>query len=264
MAEKLEKIHQINGVKIGYTKKQITSYGGLSMIAMFFDKIGLKEAIGEMLPITEKSPNAMKAEEKILGFMTLLMTGASRFSHMLYVGNPSVLKSIFGLERLPLAGTTLTRYFRKIRNVGQANSLSENVWGYVKKVVKWSDIESDWLSFDSTVVTRYGEQEGAKKGYNPNKRGRASHHPLFAFLNGTQLVINIWNRSGNTSSKHHIIDFFEDAYRRLVDVVKLKGVLADSGFYDETFIKSIESKNLPFIITAKLYSTTQSKNSKRI
>ena len=34
------------------------------------------------------------------------------------------------------------------------------------------------LDFDSSVITRYGKQEGAKKGYNPNKRGRLSHHPL--------------------------------------------------------------------------------------
>lgn len=39
------------------------------------------------------------------------------------------------------------------------------------------------LDLDSIVITRYGEQEGAKKGYNPNKRGRLSHHPLIAFVN---------------------------------------------------------------------------------
>ena len=49
------------------------------MLAMFFDKIGLKESIGTIFTMTEISPNAMKAEEKILGFMTLLMTRASRF-----------------------------------------------------------------------------------------------------------------------------------------------------------------------------------------
>ena len=29
------------------------------------------------------------------------------------------------------------------------------------------------LDLDSTVMTRYGAQEGAVKGYNPSKRGRA-------------------------------------------------------------------------------------------
>ena len=36
------------------------------------------------------------------------------------------------------------------------------------------------LDLDSTVFDRCGRQEGAKKGYNPRKPGRLSHHPLLA------------------------------------------------------------------------------------
>src|SRR6266536_2750915 len=46
------------------------------------------------------------------------------------------------------------------------------------------------LDVDSSVITRYGEQEGSKNGYNPTKRGRNSHHPLFAFVNDTRMVAN--------------------------------------------------------------------------
>jgi len=31
-------------------------------------------------------------------------------------------------------------------------------------------------------MTRYGNQEGAKRGYNPKKKGRPSHQPQLAFL----------------------------------------------------------------------------------
>ena len=37
MSEKSEKILQINGVKVGYTDKKITSYGGFSLVAKFWD-----------------------------------------------------------------------------------------------------------------------------------------------------------------------------------------------------------------------------------
>ena len=250
-------VHEINGIKIGYTEKKITSYGGFSMLAMFFKKIGLKAALNQIIPIQETSPNAMKAEEKILSFMTTVIAGGRRFSHLMYLGNLEVIKSVFGLKRLPEAGTTLTRYFSKIKHLGDAEKLSEGMWQYLRKVIDWDQIKDDWLSFDSTVITRYGEQEGAKKGYNPSKKGRASHHPLLAFLNGSRLVVNIWNRSGNTASKNNIMAFFDSAYHRIVDLIKIKGVLADSGFYDESFIQSIEEKELKYIITAKLYSTLQ-------
>ena len=166
-------IHEINGIKIGYTEKKITSYGGFSMLAMFFKKIGLKAALNQIIPIQETSPNAMKAEEKILSFMTTVIAGGRRFSHLMYLGNLEVIKSVFGLKRLPEAGTTLTRYFSKIKHLGDAEKLSEGMWQYLRKVIDWDQIKDDWLSFDSTVITRYGEQEGAKKGYNPSKKGRA-------------------------------------------------------------------------------------------
>ena len=47
------------------------------------------------------------------------------------------------------------------------------------------------LDIDSSVMTRYGEQEGAKKGYNPTKKGRPSHHPLIAFIADVKLVANL-------------------------------------------------------------------------
>jgi len=249
--------HQINGINIGYTDKKITSYGGFSLIAKFFKKVGVKEALIKIMPIKETSPNAMKADEKILGFITLLLAGATRFSHLLYVGDPESIKSLFGLNRLPLAGTTLTRYFNKIKTMWESEQVSEGIWNYMKSIVDWAKIKSDWLSFDSTVVTRYGKQEGAQKGYNPNKKGRPSHHPLLAFLNESRMVLNIWNRSGNTSSGDNIIAFFESVYARIQDLITIKGILADAGFYTKEFIQTIESKKLKYIITAKLYYTLQ-------
>ena len=71
------------------------------------------------------------------------------------------------------------------------------------------------------------------------------------------MVLNLWNRSGNTSSANNIIEFFECCYQRIVSLIKIKGVLADSGFYMESFIEAIELKNIYYVITAKLYSTVQ-------
>lgn len=41
-----------------------------------------------------------------------------------------------------------------------------------------SILRSITLDMDSTVITRHGEQQGAARGYNPNKRGRLSHAGL--------------------------------------------------------------------------------------
>lgn len=56
------------------------------------------------------------------------------------------------------------------------------------------------IDWDSTVITRYGHQEGAEVGYNPSKPGRPSHHPLVASLAGTRLCPMIQMRPGNVGS----------------------------------------------------------------
>ena len=259
MSKKREKIHTINGIKIGYSEKKITSYGGFSLLAMFFKKIDLKNTLNQIMPIEQTSPNAMSGAEKLLGFITMVIAGGRRFSHLMHLGNPEVIKEVFGLKRLPMAGSTLTRYFNKISYLGLSEQISEKVWVCLKGIIDWKLINEDWLSFDSTVITRYGEQEGAVKGYNPSKKGRPSHHPLLAFLNRSRIVLSIWNRPGNTASNNNIISFFDHVWNRLSGLVKIKGILADSGFYDESFIQSIEEKGLNYIITAKLYSTLQKK-----
>ena len=257
MPKKSKKDHRVNGIRIGYTDKKITSYGGYSLLGMFFEKIGLKSELNELMPIEQVSPNAMSGAEKLLGFMSTVIAGGRRFSHIMYLGNLDVIKNVFGVKRLPVAGSTLTRYFNKIKHLGSAEQVSERVWTYLKKIIDWKVICEDWLSFDSTVITRYGEQEGADKGYNPSKKGRPSHHPLLAFLNRNRIILSIWNRPGNTASKNNILAFFDHVWNRLYGLVRIKGILADAGFYDESFIQSIEEKDLKYVITAKLYSTLQ-------
>ena len=87
MSEKQEKNHRINGIRIGYTDKKITSYGGYSMLAIFFEKINLKSVLNTLMPIEEVSPNAMSGSEKLLGFMSTVIAGGQRFSHVMYLGD---------------------------------------------------------------------------------------------------------------------------------------------------------------------------------
>ena len=56
-------------------------------------------------------------------------------------------------------------------------------------------------------MTRYGDQEGAKKQYNPNKRGRFSHHSLIAFIADVNLFTNMWLSSGDASSANNFLSF---------------------------------------------------------
>ncbi|MEM8940492.1 MAG: transposase, partial [Bacteroidota bacterium] len=91
-------------------------------------------------------------------------------------------------------------------------------------------MDSYTLDVDSTVLTHYGRQQGAKKGYNPQKPGRNSHHPLLAFIDECKMIANFCLRSGDAYTTNNFLSFLQDTLHRLKG--KKVGLLrADSGFY---------------------------------
>ena len=49
-------------------------------------------------------------------------------------------------------------------------ALAEGLWQYqFEWVIPWRKVVEDYLTFDTTVVVRYGQQEGARKGPNPRR-----------------------------------------------------------------------------------------------
>ena len=252
---------EINKVGIEFTDKKITAYGGFSLLAAFFEKIKLREILQEVIPVKERSPNRISIYSKILSYTLMIYAGGSRFSHLLYLGSQEVLSELFAVGRLPLASTTLTRLFRKIKSMKGVEDLSEGLWQwqYLAKLVPWRKLKEDWLTFDSTVLERYGKQEGVKRGYNPKKKGRGSHSPLMAFLNKSKYVINLWNRPGNVATWNNILGFFESTWHRINSHIDIKGIIADSGFYLREFIEVLEQRGLLYIIAARLYHPLQRK-----
>ena len=250
---------EVNKVEIEFTNRKLSAYGGFSLLAAFFEKIKIREVLEEVIPVKEVSPNSIGIYGKVLAYSLMLYAGGSRFSHLLYLGCQEVLTTLFAVKRLPLASTTLTRLFGKIKKLKDVEDMSDGLWCYLSKLIPWSKIIEDWLTFDSSVLERYGKQEGVKKGYNPKKKGRGSHNPLFAFLNKSKYVVNLWNRPGNAASWNNILGFFESTWHRLNGFIKINGIITDSGFYLLEFIQMLEAKGLRYIIAARLYMPLQRK-----
>jgi hypothetical protein len=112
------------------------------------------------------------------------------------------------------------------------------------------------LDFDSTILSRFGEQQGAKKGYNPKKKGRPSHHPLMAFVADVNLIANFWLRSGDSSSSNNFKAFFDDTIAKIKE--KTIGLIRmDSGFFADDILKIMEEKAIHYIVAVKFYKPIQ-------
>jgi hypothetical protein len=121
------------------------------------------------------------------------------------------------------------------------------------------------LDLDSSVLTRYGDQEGARLGYNARKPGRKSHHPLMAFVADCRMVANLWLRSGNAHSANNLFSFLEDTLSKLEG--KKVGLLrCDSSFYGEEIFRYLEEREegpISYVIAARLYPPVQREISKQ-
>jgi hypothetical protein len=101
------------------------------------------------------------------------------------------------------------------------------------------------LDLDFTVMTRYGAQESAARGYNPGKRGRASHPSLRAFVADTRMIANSRLRPGNNRSANNGQAFLANTRHRLGG--KHGSLLrTDSGFLD-----TLDSLALHYILARR-------------
>ena len=113
------------------------------------------------------------------------------------------------------------------------------------------------LDLDSTIFCREGQQEGARKGYNPRRKGRNSHHPLLAVLAEAPFILHGWLRSGNCSSARGAVEFLKEALALAPATLKVRCVRADSGFFADEFLAFLESRALSYVVVARLTSAVK-------
>jgi hypothetical protein len=240
--------------EISYTNKEITPWGGMVLLQQMLQKAGLKKVIEDCpdLPLP-KSNRGYPPSIIIESFLVSIWSGANRFLHTEVTRHDKALGDIFDWKRTP-GQDTYKRFFGKFtQSINQR--VSDHFYTWMFNNVQFDNYT---LDCDSTVMTRYGNQQGAKKGYNPQKRGRASHHPLMAFISDVKMVANFWLRSGNTSSSEGFVAFLEDTFQKLqnktVGLVRL-----DSGFYSKEILDYLEQKEKPinYVIAVKFYEPIQ-------
>ena len=238
---------------IEYSDKQVTPYGGMSLMKRFIDQTGIRNFLGS-LDLPQPGSNRGYAPGHIVeSFWLSIWTGASRYIHCDWLRYDKVLQSIFHWDQMP-SQSTYSRFFGKFsqkRNTEVFPVLQNWFFDQI-------GVDNITVDFDSTVITRYGDQQGSAKGYNPNKRGRNSHHPLMAFVGQTRMVANAWLRPGNTADSSSCKCFMEEPFDQALKGKKVGLVRADSGFYTEELLSYLEEKHHKYIMAVRMYPNVKS------
>ena len=178
-----------------------------------------------------------------------LALGAERFEHFTRYRRDRLLGELLGIERFG-SPDTLRRLFLRF-GYREVTEVSERLMRFSLARMR-PILLGHTLDMDSTILCRYGEQEGSLKGYNPKKPGRPSHHPLVAFLAEGRRLLWAVLRSGNSGSANGCVEFLKQALTVLPAGQRIGLVRADAGFFEKRLLEYLESQELPYIIVARL------------
>lgn len=242
-----------NSLQIEFTDREITAWGGMSLMKQLLDKSGILRFMTTLPLPPQLSNRGYNPLQLIVHFWVGVWCGASRFEHLEQTRHDGVIAKIFGWKKM--AGhKAFQRYFRKF-----TQSRNHRVFhGLYQWFFQQLQFDNFTLDMDSTVMTRYGEQQGAKVGYNPAKRGRKSHHPLMAFVAECRMVANVWLRPGNTGAANNCLSFVCETLSHL-EGKKIGLLRADSGFHDQKIFAWLErpKQTINYIIAMRFHAPLQ-------
>jgi hypothetical protein len=238
-----------NKVVLRETKRAVTPYGGLAVFVEYLRTIGYSDAIRKFIPVQLTSPNAIDPAETFTAFLVSVLSGARRFAHAGLLRLDKAMHCLLGIARFP-TDDTMRNLFKRFNQAKVSEFYSGLTQWQLQRLPERSEGYS--LDLDSTIFERYGQQQGALKGYNPKKHGRPSHHPLLGVMAEAHFVLHAWLRSGNCSSSRGVVEFLKEALGLLAKVHQIRVVRADSGFFDDKFLSFLEAQNLPYIVVARL------------
>jgi DDE family transposase len=229
--------------------KNLTAYGGLLPVAIMLERLGFQQLVEEVVTFTRQT-RVMTAYQFVLGMVLSIYVGFSRLYHLRFLEREPMLVGILKIVRLP-PQSTFWRFLASLHLNVPAQLLEvqrqmrQRVWDAAN--VK---LETVTLDTDTTVHTLFGNQMGARKGYNPKHRGKKSYQPILTFLHETKEYICGELRTGDRPDGKQIRKHLEKVFASLAKSVKRILARVDSGFYCWEAVETYERYGAEFILSA--------------
>lgn len=237
-------------LKISFTEKNVTHFGGIYLLHLFLKRIRLKSLLSKKVFFAQRN-NHYTISELILALVYPIVLGFGRIETTHLLRHNGVFQYLTGLPAYP-DPQTLRRFLLRMAPLSLARLRRFHDKLLSSMMLKPSLPTRIIFDMDSTVLVLYGKQEMANIGYNPKKRGRPSYHPLVCF-NG--ITKDYWLgelRPGDAHTAAGVLDFLRASFAKVPPSVKAIIIRADKGFYDHQTIEYLESNNALFAIVARL------------
>ena len=151
------------------TDKALTTNGGFAAFASFLNRSKIIDKLVATCPIGRTSNNTLPVRDIIISFVLTCIVEGRRLRHVRFIRNDAVIAKLFKLERRICSDDTFRRFFAAIESEAGKKWIDGAF-----EILSGALPQSFIIDWDSTVTTRYGEQQGVETGYNPMKPGRGA------------------------------------------------------------------------------------------
>lgn len=235
---------------IEYTSKPLSGWGGLSLMFEYLERIGFLDELRTAIKEVKRSNNRVENFDVVLTFWATVLMGGNRFAHVQRVLHDEVVRRISGARRLG-SEDTVRRFFLSL-SASEAEDLYTALQRFTSRLML-RHIREDVLDLDSTILERYGQQEGVSKGYHSRRGGQQSHHPLLGMLSRSKHIVLVWLRAGGAQTLRGADEFVRELLARLPSGFRISAIRADSGFFNEQYLRLFEEQSLPYIIPIRMH-----------
>lgn len=193
---------------VTFENQTITEAANFQFLARFKELINLDALIESHFHLEQKANSVYSSRELLDHLLDCALLGHTRFLQMKALQSDPGYQTITGIDRFPDEST-----FR--------NFLSKLSWNHLIQLVALNrdllaqKAQADgkrlvWIDIDDTVITLFGEQEGATNGYNPRYHGRPSYKVRVAFIAGSGELMHLQLNPGNTHGMKDLLSFVKE------------------------------------------------------
>ena len=237
-------------LEFSFDGEALTHFGGLFLIQRFCNQLHLRRRLQRIL----KSAPAWidyRPEDLIITFLYVLIAGIQRVNKTEILQYNGLFLSLIGLKRFP-DQTALRRFLRRmpppaIREMVRLHDrLRTELFAFPRSRTQLE------FHMDSVVLTLYGKQQGARKGYNPRKKGRRSYHPILCFEAHGQEFWHGSLRPGDAASNTGARFMVKRCLEKVPSQIARSRIrfLADSGYFSGKLIYDLNQTGCGYIVVA--------------
>jgi hypothetical protein len=231
--------------QVTFDNDTVTEAANFQFMELFKQLIGLDEIIGHHFTFVQAKNSMYAAQELIDYLIDCAILGHTRFLHMDALQSDPGYQTIKAIDRFPDESTF--RLFLKKLNESHLIQLIAINKEILHRKAKLEPKRLVWIDIDDTVITLFGEQEGAVNGYNPRYHGRPSFKARVAFIAGTGELLHLDMNPGNVNGMKDFLSFVKTVEAMLPPAYIIEGIRADCGFADPAVMSYAEEKGWQYI-----------------